>query len=189
MNWRDVGTPPISGRPPSFAAKSIGPCSPGAKDSSTATCTPGPSSPDGRTISTHPGPPRSRSGKTSFLRYRGRISSRIRTIRYSPRALEPSATSANPGQQERLRHRLQDARWWVCGRLHADHADDHGEHGESEGATQMPSGLIPPTEPTPPSLDSHFRTRELSNLLRRETITPVTATGFSYWTLRNRRSS
>src|SRR5258707_10600354 len=52
----------------------------------------------------------------------------------------------------------------------------------------MPGGLIPPTEPTPPSLDNHSRTRELSNLLRRETITPGMATGCSCSTLQNRPS-
>src|SRR5580704_3830376 len=53
----------------------------------------------------------------------------------------------------------------------------------------MPGGLIPPTEPTLLSLNNHSQTRELSNLLRRETIAPVMATGSSCSTLQNRPST
>ncbi len=41
---------------------------------------------------------------------------------------------ANPGQHQRLCHRLQDPGWRVCGCLHANRTNDHGEYGESEGA-------------------------------------------------------
>src|ERR1700677_841463 len=40
--------------------------------------------------------------------------------------------------------------------------------------------------PTPRSRDRRLPTKELSNSLRPETITPVTAIGFWYWTRRNK---
>ena len=94
----------------------------------------------------------------------------------------------NPGQQERLRYHLQDAGWWVRGRVYAELTDNYRQHGESQVKRQWQ--MVRSLQWRLHLDRGHHRlpTKELSNSLRRETITPVTAIGFCYWTLRNRDS-